>query len=488
MSRLLLVSLLVFVVISLAGAFQEENGGNSITEKKTDLSEFAQRSNTEARRNTRRSTQKKKKKKRKNKNKAKRKNKNKSKSRKSKRRNRKRSKSLKKKKKRTGKKRGNKKNGKKRKNKKKGKKQRNKKRGNKRRNRKNKNKRKGRKNWASSVNSTSSSNSSSCGCTCLANAMKYLKMQKDKVANYLRQKARIEARNKTAGNKSGKKGLFGPALRRLADAGGGNKSNLSCAGSTTSAGAIQMKNISDFLKGCSKRIHAACNPSTLPVPSNLTKVAECNTAMTSFASKVASCVKLSGSSACSCWASSDFSKYAKVIQNCSLKTETDAMKTSMNLCKGNFSVCRKYEDDVVTAISSCAKTTNELLLQAQALTGNAAAPTCAAVIALNNEINKLVADDSASTDVATKAKQVSSSTASGCTTAEKATMKTQATSLGESLAQVKGDLSVVQKNLKTASGSTASSASIAAATTASSASVSTKSMRYRQRIKRGISW
>merc|ERR1719412_132905 len=454
MSRLLLVSLLVFVVISLAGAFQEENGGNSITEKKTDLSEFAQRSNTEARRNTRRSTQKKKKKKRKNKNKAKRKNKNKSKSRKSKRRNksrkskrrnRKRSKSLKKKKKRTGKKR---------KNKKKGKKQRNKKRGNKRRNRKNKNKRKGRKNWASSVNSTSSSNSSSCGCTCLANAMKYLKMQKDKVANYLRQKARIEARNKTAGNKSGKKGLFGPALRRLADAGGGNKSNLSCAGSTTSAGAIQMKNISDFLKGCSKRIHAACNPSTLPVPSNLTKVAECNTAMTSFASKVASCVKLSGSSACTCWASSDFSKYAKVIQNCSLKTETDAMKTSMNLCKGNFSVCRKYEDDVVTAISSCAKTSNELLLQAQALTANAAAitsaitktsslassrrreritrataTTCAAVIALNKEINALVADDSTNTEVATKAKQVSSSTASGCTTAEKATMKTQATSL-----------------------------------------------------------
>lgn len=335
--------------------------------------------------------------------------------------------------------------------------------------------------------------SSSCNCTCLANAMNYLKMMKDKVSNYMRQKKRIEKQNSTSGNKSGKKGLFGPALQRLADAGGGNKSNLSCQGSITSAGALQLANISSFLSKCSKNIHAACDPSTLPLPKNITKVIECNTDMTSFQTLVSACTNKSGSAACTCWGSSTLSTLAKKIKTCSLTAETNDMKAALNICKANFTVCRKYEDDVISAISSCSKSTKQLIQQVKALTDNsnaitktinktsslassrrrytrASAASCAEIIKKNNQINKVVGQNPSSTKISTLALEVSGSNVTSCSSSrsEKTQVAAQVTTLGESLTSINTSLEVVQENLKTQTGSTASSSSIASATTASS--------------------
>merc|ERR1711974_314599 len=46
--------------------------------------------------------------------------------------------------------------------------------------------------------------------TCIDEAVSYLKLLKDKVANFEKQNARITRQNKTGSGKSGKKGLFGP--------------------------------------------------------------------------------------------------------------------------------------------------------------------------------------------------------------------------------------------------------------------------------------
>merc|ERR1711874_916626 len=75
-------------------------------------------------------------------------------------------------------------------------------------------------------------NQSPVNTSCLAKAVKTMKMWKDVVRNFEAQVTRIRKQNKTGGNKAGKKGLFAPIARRLVEVGGGNKSSLSCGGGT----------------------------------------------------------------------------------------------------------------------------------------------------------------------------------------------------------------------------------------------------------------
>lgn len=66
--------------------------------------------------------------------------------------------------------------------------------------------------------------------TCLATAVKYMDMVAKVMANFNKQNTRLKKQNNTGNSKSGKKGLFGPIIHRLVEAGGGNKSALSCSG------------------------------------------------------------------------------------------------------------------------------------------------------------------------------------------------------------------------------------------------------------------
>ena len=100
--------------------------------------------------------------------------------------------------------------------------------------------------------------------SCFQQSITIMKMWKDVISNFEKQKKRMEKQNGTGGNKSGKKGVFAPTARRLVDLGGGNKSELSCAGRTDNNGALQLKNLTDTLFDCEDDVHKACNPSTFP--------------------------------------------------------------------------------------------------------------------------------------------------------------------------------------------------------------------------------
>merc|ERR1712241_367783 len=67
---------------------------------------------------------------------------------------------------------------------------------------------------------------------CFDNSISIMKIWKDPVANYDKQRTRMKRQNETGGKKSGKKGAFGAITQRLVEAGGGDKSAPSCAGST----------------------------------------------------------------------------------------------------------------------------------------------------------------------------------------------------------------------------------------------------------------
>merc|ERR1719370_1997224 len=79
--------------------------------------------------------------------------------------------------------------------------------------------------------------------TCLTTAIQLLKFQKDNVNNFLSRQTRQLKQNALTTKKQGKKGEFAEPAARLIQAGGGNKSNLTCGGSTTSTGAKQLLNL-----------------------------------------------------------------------------------------------------------------------------------------------------------------------------------------------------------------------------------------------------
>ena len=77
-------------------------------------------------------------------------------------------------------------------------------------------------------------NSSSTGCpdlACINNAGTALKLEKDQISNFIKQKSRVENYMKTVSGKLGKKGQFEADAASLKSALGGNLDNATCGGS-----------------------------------------------------------------------------------------------------------------------------------------------------------------------------------------------------------------------------------------------------------------
>ena len=127
---------------------------------------------------------------------------------------------------------------------------------------------------------------------CLENAVTAMNRWLRVVSNYKKQSARIKGQKDLADKKKGKKGLFGPVLNQLISAGGGNKSALTCAGSSNSSGAAQLKNLTETLEACEMNVNASCNMDDFPKP-NATLVEKCDNATATFEVEAEKCRKLS---------------------------------------------------------------------------------------------------------------------------------------------------------------------------------------------------
>ena len=86
--------------------------------------------------------------------------------------------------------------------------------------------RKRRKNWKGQAKKRQRVRSGTVSDICLEQAMAVMKMWKDIISNFEKQKKRMEKQNGTGGNKSGKKGVFLPTARRLLREGFKNISSL----------------------------------------------------------------------------------------------------------------------------------------------------------------------------------------------------------------------------------------------------------------------
>ena len=211
---------------------------------------------------------------------------------------------------------------------------------------------------------------------CLENAVTAMNRWLRVVSNYKKQSARIKGQKAVADKKKGKKGLFGPVLNQLVSAGGGNKSALTCAGSSNSSGAAQLKNLTETLEMCQMTINASCNMDDFPKP-NATLIEKCDNATKTFETEAEKCRKLSKEStsadACTCW--NGMTAASEAVVGCSRTDEQDKIKNATKMCKDAFSKCRKFEDDAVSILKSCSESSDKLKQKAAALSKNKDAMT-----------------------------------------------------------------------------------------------------------------
>merc|ERR1711881_721575 len=331
---------------------------------------------------------------------------------------------------------------------------------------------------------------SSTDYSCLIKAMTYLNLTKTQVANYLKQQGRIVAANKTGEKKNGKKGIFASTAQRIIRSGGGNSAALSCQGSTTSNGAMNLTSLATLLNGCEDKVKMACATENMPLP-NMTEVSACVSSMETFKGMVDKCqmMKDNGTEACSCWSNDNFTALVTTIKGCKISSDQKLVIAQLSSCKGNFSACKQAEDDGMKAMSSCSTSKAALLASAKPLSANSAgldsAKTTVDSLAGNTstraaaascaEIITIVASNPENSTVTTLTTKITSATGLTCSDAEKTSLATSSSDLASAKESVDGSLATIKEDLEIATGSAPTDSEISSATTAAASSATSTS-------------
>merc|ERR1711988_1650205 len=214
---------------------------------------------------------------------------------------------------------------------------------------------------------------------CIENAVTAMKRWKDVVTNFEKQKKRIDKQSEIAGKKSVKQSVFGPIALKLVDLGGGNKSALTCSGSATSEGALQLTNLTSTLFDCEVLVNASCT-TDFPMP-NMTFVDACVNATDLFKTLATECMTMSkeatATEACACWSAPEMTMASDAVKDCKI-AEVSSIAQGLKACKDAFSTCRKFEDEAVSSMAACSVSVDTLKAKAAALSQSKTAMDAAA--------------------------------------------------------------------------------------------------------------
>merc|ERR1719400_3000256 len=241
--------------------------------------------------------------------------------------------------------------------------------------------------------------------TCLTTAIQLLKFQKDNVNNFLSRQTRQLKQNALTTKKQGKKGEFAEPASRLIQAGGGNKSNLTCGGSTTSTGAKQLLNLTDLLDGCADAIKDACTP---PAGINQTFMNECYEKSKGYNTTLSGCVTtaLSGSDPCSCFTDAKLVGAMTNLKSCKGKNESKLAAAARTKCLTQMRACNGYVEQAGRLQYTCKYTEDDLKKTLAQITANNA--TVAAAMDKVKALTGVEATDSSnSTNSSRRAREAS---------------------------------------------------------------------------------
>ena len=147
---------------------------------------------------------------------------------------------------------------------------------------------------------------------------------------------------------------------------------MSCQGSTSSPGALQMQNLTTILTNCSSHIAESCHESQKPMI-NMTEVEKCNSMIAEFEESVAGaagCLRKTGEELCDCFGNETLLEQAALLRKCNLAEESKSMAAALKTCKGSYGDCRKYKEDIISIVSACSKDVNKQKEKAKVLAEN----------------------------------------------------------------------------------------------------------------------
>merc|ERR1712183_90901 len=299
--------------------------------------------------------------------------------------------------------------------------------------------------------------------------MHFMKVWKDIVGNFEKQRKRMIKQNKT----------------------GGNKSSMSCGGQYGNPGALQLQNLTKTLFDCEISVNKSCNPANIPQP-NMTFITRCKELVDNFSTEAATCYektyggkKTNSSDACYCWTHNTLNHSIDELKTCKANKEASAITAALKNCTTAFGVCRKYEDDAQSALASCSSDSSKLTKKAANLAANNASMTaakekmnslatsrsvgggdggraagdissCTDIITISQTIVKHANNFPQSPKIATYANKLVAATVT-CTTEEKTSLAAEVTSMEAAIVSVTIVLVELQDQIETLTGSTASS-------------------------------
>merc|ERR1712227_283269 len=349
---------------------------------------------------------------------------------------------------------------------------------------------------------------------CIAQLTLSMRRWKDVVTNFQRQSKRITDNKSKGDGKSGKKGVFGPIASKLVSSGGGNKSALTCQGSSSSDGAVAITKLAKDLNDCEKSVNDSCNPANFPAH-NETLVTECTTLTDKFAEEAQKCMVKSkdestAAEGCTCWTDPALVQLTEDVNKCKVKDAMDAIKAQLKTCTKAFGACRKLEDAAVESLSACTADPAALKKKAAALSANkdamgnvktkltaltgtrrsrvirAPATTCAGVMELVSTLLALVEEFPSAPTLLDLAKDIVDSPDIECSDDEKEALKAQVAEVESAEETVSAELDVALADLTVSVGSTPSSAALASVAAAEETTAATATTRTRRRIFRNF--
>merc|ERR1719328_613563 len=175
----------------------------------------------------------------------------------------------------------------------------------------------------------------------------------------------MKAHSKIASGKLDKKDAVESINQKLIEAGGGNKSALTCSGSSTSPGAAQLANLTSVLGECQTVLATSCNMSLIPQV-NSTKLDACNASIVAFKTEAEMCLdmaikaKAMTEEVCACFTAAELDEHFEANTDCKFPEETRNITAAKNKCVEDFGKCRKYEDDAATSITACSTSASAL--------------------------------------------------------------------------------------------------------------------------------
>merc|ERR1712142_362811 len=207
--------------------------------------------------------------------------------------------------------------------------------------------------------------------TCLRDAITYTKFLKDNVINFLRRNTRLNKQNDLTNKKAAKKGEFKEPAARLIQAGGGDRSNFSCGGSTSNKGVEKLKTLTDTLDNCEIAIKDACKPPKM----NETLAKECKKNAIAFNKTVSACITKAtkGEDACSCFQDKEVAKEQKILRKCKGTAEAQAAAKARTACLKQIVACKNASTQAATLQYACSYSKEKLMKTLKQLTENKAA-------------------------------------------------------------------------------------------------------------------